>query len=373
MEVSRARMAANAREFDLAVIGSGPAGASAAITAARQDRRVLLLEAGEFPRHKVCGEFVSAESLDVLRVLVHGLERADAVLSNAPIIDCTRLLLGNRIVEAAISPAALSLPRYDLDALLWEAAVLAGVDARSSCEVTGIEGDGPFRVLTGDSSFAAKAVIVAAGRWSRFQPDRSVPAGPKWIGVKAHFRERNPSASTDLYFFENGYCGVQPIANDAVNACAMVRSDRATTLAEVFALHSRLAERAAGWSAITQSVSTAPLIYREPRPVRGNILFAGDAAGFIDPFVGDGISIALRSGEIAALRLERFLAGDGSLTNAAEDYAREYARQFAPLLGAASRVRSMLSLPSFARQVAFEMLRLPGIMPLVIRKTRRAS
>ncbi len=56
--------------YDLIVIGGGPAGTSAAITAARSGARVLLLERGRFPRHKVCGEFVSAESLDLLAALL---------------------------------------------------------------------------------------------------------------------------------------------------------------------------------------------------------------------------------------------------------------------------------------------------------------
>ncbi len=56
--------------YDLIVIGAGPGGSSAAILAARQGARVLLLERGSFPRHKVCGEFVSAESLDLLETLL---------------------------------------------------------------------------------------------------------------------------------------------------------------------------------------------------------------------------------------------------------------------------------------------------------------
>ena len=56
--------------YDLAIIGGGPAGTSAAISAARQGARVLLLERGRFPRHKVCGEFVSAESLTLLKDLL---------------------------------------------------------------------------------------------------------------------------------------------------------------------------------------------------------------------------------------------------------------------------------------------------------------
>ncbi len=361
-----------ASQFDLAIIGGGPAGSSAAIAAARLGASVVLLEARNLPRHKVCGEFVSAEALDVLASLLQNLPTGRALLDSAPDIQRTRLFLGTRMIEAAVSPSALSITRYDLDFQLWMAAQAAGVETLANCEVTAADGDGPFRLKTSSGNLSAKALIVAAGRWSQFTPDRTVPAGPRWIGVKGHFRELNPNPSTDLYFFENGYCGVQPIAKDVVNACAMVRSDRATSLPEVLGLHTALAKRASAWSPASQPVSTAPLIYRSPHPVHGKTLFAGDAAAFIDPFVGDGISIALRSGRLAAQCVCRFLSGEIELRESVRLYQGEYSRQFAPLLSAASRVRSLLSLPGLAQAAAFELLRLPGVMPFVMRKTRRA-
>jgi flavin-dependent dehydrogenase len=224
---------------------------------------------------------------------------------------------------------------------------------------------------TATGRFKAKALIVAAGRWSQFTADRTVPPGPKWIGLKAHFQEPWTEPCTDLYFFANGYCGVQPVSDGVVNACAMVRSDRATSLEQVCKLHPRLTRRTAHWRAIMQPVSTAPLIYREPQPVRGNTIFVGDAAAFIDPFAGDGISIALRSGRVAAQCICKFLMSPAALNEAVTLYQHEYSRQFAPLLSAASRVRSLLSLPAFARSAAFELFRLPGLLPFVIRKTRR--
>ncbi|MGA2904196.1 MAG: NAD(P)/FAD-dependent oxidoreductase [Candidatus Korobacteraceae bacterium] len=360
-------------QFDLAIVGGGPAGSSAAITAARLGASVVLFEARNFPRHKVCGEFVSAEALDVLASLLQNLPTAGVLLDAAPAIHRTRLWLGTRMIAARVSPAALSITRYDLDAQLWSAAQAAGVETRTNCEVAAVDGSGPFRLTTPCGNCSAKALLIAAGRWSQFTPDRSIPTGPRWIGVKAHFREPNPSLSTDLYFFEHGYCGVQPVAKDVINACAMVRSDRATSLQEVFRLHPKLAERAAGWSPVSQSVSTAPLIYRSPKPVRGNVMFAGDAAAFIDPFVGDGISIALRSGRLAAQCVCMFLSGEIELYESVALYRDGYARQFSPLLSAASRVRSLLSLPVVVRTAVFELLRLPGVMPLVIRKTRRAK
>lgn len=359
--------------FDLAVIGGGPAGNAAAITAARLGTRVVLFEARDFPRHRVCGEFVSGEALGLLADLLRESSVGRLLLETALTSDRTRLFFGERKIEAPISPAARSITRYDLDTQLWQASQAAGVEARSSCEISAIEGDGTFQLTTPGGTCSARAIIIAAGRWSHFTSDRNVPAGPRWIGVKGHFREVDASRTTDLYFFEHGYCGVQPVARDVVNACAMARSDCATTLAGVFRLHPKLAERAAGWKAVTQPVTTAPLIYRDAQPVRASVMYAGDAAAFIDPFVGDGISIALRSGRLAAECACRFLTGELPLSESVATYQREYTRQFVPLFATASRVRSLLSLPGAGQAAAFQLLRLPGVMPYIIRKTRRAS
>ena len=360
-------------QLDLAIIGGGPAGTAAAITAARLGAKVGLFEARDFPRHKVCGEFVSAESLNVLRGLLAGVPEAAGVLGSAPVLAQTRFVFGRRMIERQVSPPALSITRFAMDALLWQAAQDAGVDTQPDCEVFTVEGEGPFTLLTSCGTYVARALIVAAGRWSQFTSDRSLPAGPKWIGVKAHFRAPQTPASTDLYFFEHGYCGVQPIGDGMVNACAMVRSDVATSLEGVFAQNPLLAARTREWQLAAPAVSTAPLVYRQAQPVRGNLIFAGDAAAFIDPFAGDGISIALHSGKLAAECLRETVAGRLPLEDAIAAYHHEYNRQFVPLLAAAARVRSLFSLPEGVKPLAFELLRLPGLISYLMRKTRRSN
>src|SRR5438034_746717 len=114
--------------YDLIVIGGGPAGTAAAITAARVGANVLLLERGRFPRHKVCGEFVSAESLSVLAELLSGDHTS--LLADSLHIPRARVFIDGQVLEAPVDPPAVSIARIDLDAALWHAAELAGVELR---------------------------------------------------------------------------------------------------------------------------------------------------------------------------------------------------------------------------------------------------
>ena len=82
---------------------------------------------------------------------------------------------------------------------------------------------------------------------------------------------------------------------------------------------------------LSDPVSTSPLVFREPHPERDEILMTGDAAGFVDPFVGDGISLALRSGTLAGECLIPFFAGRIALRQAACDYRSEYEQRLSPV------------------------------------------
>ena len=363
-------------QYDLVVIGGGPAGTAAAIIAGRNGQRVLLLERGKFPRHKVCGEFVSAESLALLRSLLDS--RHLGLLRDAIQIPDARLFLDSRTLSAPVDPPAASIARLDLDLALWESAVWAGVDARQQVTVQSIVGDGPFRVATSAGEFESRAVINASGRWSNLNAPSKAEQPERWIGLKAHFAELSPNPSVDLYFFEGGYCGVQPVElNDApsgngrVNACAMVRADVASTLPDVFARHDSLRERSLRWQPLSDPVSTSPLIFRKPQPERDSILMVGDAAGFVDPFVGDGISLAVRSGSLAAQCLMPFFAGEISVQRAVQDYCETYQRKLAPVFRASSTLRRMLILPRVVRiPLLFLLSRTPSVARYMVRKTR---
>jgi flavin-dependent dehydrogenase len=359
--------------YDLIIIGGGPAGTSAAISAARQGTSVLLLERGRFPRHKVCGEFVSAESLSLLKDLLD--HQPSALLQDAVRIPRARLFLDGRTLQATVDPPAASIARFDLDAALWHSAESAGVDARQQVTVQSIAGSGPFRMVTAREEFETRALVNASGRWSNLNlaPAENGTRSEKWLGVKAHFAEPVSEPSVDLYFFDGGYCGVQPVGPGRVNASAMVRADVASSLPEVFAQHPALRDRIRNWTLLSDPVSTSPLIFRNPQPERDGILMAGDAAGFVDPFVGDGISLALRSGSLAAQCLKSFFAGEASLPDAVRRYSRAYKESLLPVFRASSKIRRMLVLPGYVRRPVLSFLESsPAITTYLVRKTRGA-
>ncbi len=367
--------------YDLIVIGGGPAGTSAAITAAQSGARVLLLEKSRFPRHKVCGEFVSAESLSLLGHLLS--QDFAPLLHNSIRIFESRIFLDGKILHARISPPAASIPRFYLDAALWDSAQNCGVEVLEQTTVRKISGQGPFSIESSRQTYEARAVINATGRWSNLSmsaiPDANGDrqSRTKWLGVKAHFTEMSPSLSVDLYFFPGGYCGVQPVSADSetarsnINACAMVRADVATTLAEVFQQNPELRERSRHWQPLSSPASTSPLIFRQPEPVEENILRAGDAAAFVDPFVGDGISLALRSGALAAQCLQPFFAGRSSLAEAAVNYQQSYKNKLASVYRASSQLRRLLNLPPAVRRPLISVLgKSPRLRDYLVTKTR---
>lgn len=352
--------------FDLVVIGGGPAGSAAAITAAQLGVSVALLEMGKLPRHKVCGEFVSAEAL----AFVRQLDEFDELLARAPLLSRARVFLDNQMAELPLVPPSASVSRHDLDAALWNAAIRIGAIAQSGTRVVRCNRDGDeFSIFMADRELRARAVINATGRWSNLncsQPNLR----EHWIGVKGHFYEKQSLLSCDLYFFKGGYCGVQPVGDGVINVAAMVRSDVARSFSQVVARSKELAARAERWKATTNAITTSPLVFGHPQTHRDRVALCGDAAAFLDPFAGDGISMALHSGRMAALKLASYLRGECSLDEALRRYDREYREVLQPAIESARRLRWIIQAPKPMRIATVELLRFPPLARAAVRGTR---
>ena len=267
----------------------------AALAARREGAPVRIFEKSDFPRHKVCGEFLSPGILPLLGRA--GCEAAFLQLRPAVLREM-RLHFGTRVVRSSLPEPAHGLSRYELDRLLLQHAVAAGARVLREQWAAGA-GDGA-------------SVIVAAGR-------RSVAStGDRLFGFKAHFRGPVNDA-VELFFFENCYVGVSAIENGTTNVCGLAPEH---TLRGLGFHPSDLIEHCAPLSTrlrpLTRTMEwmvTGPLVFskRLSQPTEQATYHAGDALGFIDPFTGSGILNAMVTGERAGFAAARGVSAEAYL------------------------------------------------------------
>jgi flavin-dependent dehydrogenase len=151
----------------------------------------------------------------------------------------------------------------------------------------------------------------------------------------------------------------------------MVSAGVATTISDVLRLHPALLERSRDWEPLTEPVSTSPLVFHKPEPTQAGMLQVGDSTTFVDPFIGDGISLALRSGALAAECLMPFFRGSCGLEQAAAEYRRIYEERLAHVFRASSMLRRMLAWPIAVRKPVLGLLqRTPRLTKRLVRMTR---
>lgn len=327
--------------YDAAILGGGPAGASAAMVLARAGFSVVVLERDRFPREKLCGEFLSPEVCRVARELA--VEELASVA--APALSTVQLHFPKKSpVEFQLPNPATGMSRSLFDDILLRQAAKSGAEIRQGTTVDSVEKipTGVFSVRgrepSGDFSLQARAVLCAAGRWNRWTRARNghkEAAEHAAFGFKAHFDSSVAKTGVlDLFFFPGGYCGISRVEGQRANICCLVskqllqeeKSEREplTLLCRQPGLREALGHNAP----LSGVLSTGPLLFRLPEPVRAGMFMLGDSAAFLDPFCGDGISVAMHSGTLAAESLIPALRGACSLEQTLHQYENEYHRMF---------------------------------------------
>ncbi len=328
-------------EWDFAVVGAGPAGCAAAIELARSGARVALFDKATFPRDKLCGEFLSPEVARILEGL--GCSARFRAARPAPIDHSVVVTPSGARLEFPLPLPAWGLSRKRFDHLLVKAAQAAGARLIEKTEIARV---GATLEARDGRRFHARRALLSAGRHSLLQPAPRAARG--FFGFKAHYKGEC-AGRVELYFFRGGYCGLAPVEGGRVNFCALVEKKLlgSRSAEQLLSGVPALRERMAGLQRVEPFLYTGPVAMGWKRAPPG-LWPAGDAALMIDPFTGDGVSLALQTGQMAARR---------ALTSAADDpghlarFAEELRRRFAPQLGAARLLRTVASTPWLERSL----------------------
>lgn len=375
------------QRVDVVVVGGGPAGTSCAIELARSGFEVLLFERRLNPRHKMCGEFLSAQG----RVLLSRLGVLDDLTSAGPrAISALRMTeAGGREVDVELPEPGLGISRHALDALMMKHARLNGVTVREETSVTNLSGglakppQFGFDVTTRDvdaseSSWQARVVVGAWGRRSSL--DRVDLTNSPWVAFKAHFAGAMPNV-VELHAFDGGYCGVAPIeegpASEQANACWIMHRERIPRadgdrfdgmLGGVLAENPKLADRLAGMRRIwDKPLSAGQLRFAPTSPFAADVCLVGDAAGMVAPLFGDGMTMALASGIRAAAEVKRFLRHDVDASGLRRQYTQAWHEAFSRRMLLGRVAHASFTAPRSARVLVGVARAAPQVLRAVLR------
>lgn len=377
--------------FDAAIIGAGPAGSAAAIALAARGWHVVLLEKQTFPRDKLCGEFISPEGLADLEAL--GVRSALEEVQ-PPLIRRTRITFASgHTLNSQFDSPGWGLSRKLFDDVLFRQASAKGATCLEGIHIRKITGSlrGGFRVFGASSNgvtetFEARGVLVATGRWSNIPKEAPGNRGSFFsekqrLGIKAHFRgEVDLQEAVELHFFDRGYCGLNPVEGNEINLCALVTPEMAAPfgknyeamLTAAFETNSELRQRLRQLTRVSDFITTSPVVFGRRRTIAGDMFLVGDAAGFLDPFSGDGISSAIRSALLAGEAVEQFLTGKVSAEEAMRRYQSAYDKEFKGRFFFARLIRQALSTHTIPILFSHLQTRLPAVGQWLVRRTRGA-
>ena len=295
---------------DVAIVGAGPAGSVCAAFCAAAGLRVALIDREKFPREKVCGDCINPACLPVLHQLglheqIEGLPHS---VANAVDFITTR----GRTVRANFSghhSRMLTIKRSVLDGCILDRARELGVLFSEEATVVGLHQarDHNWKIDIVRDTFLARVLVGADGRNSTVARLRNLLPRPERerIALQAHVPlPDNFGNRIVLQFLPEGYSGQAPVNDRELNLCLV---GTAPTIGSVRAWAERNFHLPSDqqWRTITP-LTRAPI----PPAHNHNLFFIGDAARVVEPFTGEGIYYALRSGELAAKTIIKINRGD---------------------------------------------------------------
>ena len=351
----------NRELYDVVVIGAGPAGAMAALRCARSGASVLLVDKHRFPRHKVCGCCLNGAAIAALKRA--GLGDLPQRLGGAP-LSTLRLACGRYRADLPLA-GAVAISRAAMDGAIVESAITAGVkfiDGQAA-QVGAADSEGRS-VHFGRHSVIGRCVVVASGLGS--SSGHSRPEGGR-IGLCSLLTDGTgyPRGQVHMACAARGYVGLVRLEDGRLDIAAAVdprfvrrcggAGQAVRQILDSCHMAAPLDLSAARWRG-------TPLLTRQPRHVaRERLLMIGDAAGYVEPFTGEGIAWALSSGwsggELACKAWEPAMVAEWSRRIALLRRRQGACRWIARLLRRPRLTRCAVAALSLAPRVARPMFR----------------
>jgi flavin-dependent dehydrogenase len=368
----------NKQFLDVIIIGGGLAGLCNAIHLSKLGKKVLLIEKNEYPKHKVCGEYISNEVLPYLEFLeVNPFDSGAVRINNFQLST-----IKSNIISAKLPLGGFGISRYTLDLVLSEKAKENGVTILQDTvsNVTFLKD--VFQVETKDNNiFTSKITIGAFGKRSLLDVKMGrnfIQKKSPYLGVKIHVKGNFKEDLVALHNFKGGYCGVSKVENNAINLCYITNyatfkqyKNIEDFQEQVVFKNNYLKEIFHSSEAIFEKpLSISQISFETKKPVEDHILMCGDSAGMIHPLCGNGMSMAIQSAQLASKLILNYFNGEIETRKELEkQYIRQWNRKFSLRLKAGHFIAMLFRKDTIASVLLHILKKLPFLLPIIIKQT----
>lgn len=351
---------------DFLILGGGVAGLSAANQLASHSADVVLLEEGGYPAHKICGEFLSPETLPLLEKWS---------IQPSASIEMIQVIRSKVSWQMELPQKAASIRRYTLDEALAKRAIQKGAKVIQKAKVINIAQpkNEPYKVtLSTGEEWQAPTLLISTGR---LLASLTLQAPPRfcYIGAKAHFKGIDCANTLQMHLAKGAYFGIAPIGDGHVNvagliACSPEEAEHPEAVLSAFFQRSdacTLVGKLLEGCCLFDRWMTGPVpeFGIRSHPYMPHVYFLGDAAGTIPPAAGNGLSMGLTSGILAA---ECALKGD------LDGYHSFWNQTYAQRIRRGQLLHRMFLTPLAMQAMTFAAKLFPALPRYLYRSTRGA-
>jgi flavin-dependent dehydrogenase len=362
------------QQYDIIIAGGGLSGLTAAILFSRKSK-VLFIDPDGYPRHKMCGEYLSNEVIDFLKTIEIDLDQESSV--NLEYLNFTTS--NHHPLTCRLPQGGKGISRYHLDHLLYKKAVEQATFLQDKVINATFKND-TFQVKTATQKLSCKQFLMATGKRSLLDKklDRNfIRQKSPWLAVKMHYEHDMDDNLVELHNFEGGYAGVSKVENGHVNLCYLASYEsfkryknvddfNKEVLSKNKSLHVFLKNAQPVWE---QPITISQISFEKKKPVENHIVMLGDTAGLIHPLCGNGMAMAIHSAKIAHEELQPFLEGQINRVQALDNYAVTWKKTFHKRLKIGRILQGILLNRTYTKLGLWFLRRFPFLLSIIIKST----
>jgi flavin-dependent dehydrogenase len=359
------------------IVGGGLAGLVTANILGRAGLPCTVIEKKEYPFHKVCGEYISNETMPYLKSLGLYPEKF-----NPPQISRFQLTsINGKSTFLPLGMGGFGISRFSFDEFLYQKAKSVGVEFLLNTEVESLHFENnSFEIETRIQRLRADVLVGSFGKRSKLDialNRRFIHQRSPYVGVKYHIRTEHPADLIALHNFQDGYCGISNIEDGKSCLCYLSHRNNLKEFGNIKSMEEQVLFKNPFLKFI---FSNADFLFDKPEtineisfatkgPVENHLLLCGDAAGMITPLCGNGMAIAIHSAKIAGELIANFCEGQITREEMERKYVQQWNAHFTKRLWIGRQIQKLFGSTRASDFAVTLALQAPSVAKYLISKT----